>query len=248
MKPTCLVVAALLSLAGSAAAAPHRLRVFVDAGHGAPGNDGNHGAFCQLEKDHALSVAEALVEALPRLGAFEVKLSRYALESPSYQARIAAAEKWGADVIISLHSDARGFAWPWRPFEGEDTICQRNGLEPGFAVLWNDSSGSPSLVTQRMTLGRAVIEALSAAAFEPYDGRNYGLLYRPDLVPGGWVDIRPTGKDVYFLRASKVPTIIIETHHALDVAEVEAWHDAATVARFSQAVARALSTLHASSE
>ncbi len=218
------------------------LRVFIDAGHGVTGNDGNHGAYCQLEKDHALSVALALAKALPALGAVEVKLSRQTDSGPSYAARIHDAEVWRADAIISLHSDARGMSWPWSPFEGQSLVCQRNSLEPGFAVLWND--GGPKKINQaRERLGRAVIEAMVSAGFTPYDGRNYGALYRPDLTEGGWVDIRPRGQDVYFLRGSAtVPTVIIETHHALDVDEVARWQDPKTVQTFAEALWAGLQT------
>lgn len=238
MTLTCLCLAVAV---GAAPAATKPIRVFIDAGHAAPENDGNHGAFCQLEKDHTAAVARALFEALPSLGHFEVKLSREGFERPTYQARLHAAEGWKADVIISIHSDARGYSWPWKPFEAEpNTICYRNGLEPGFAVLWNDG-GSAKIVEQRTLLGREVITAMQLQGFEPYDGRNYGGLYRADVVPGGWVDIRPDGKNVFFLRGSKtIPTVIIETHHALDVAEVTAWNDEKTVARFANAVADAL--------
>ncbi len=238
MRLTCVVLAVAV---GAAPAQAKPIRVFIDAGHGAAENDGNHGAFCQPEKDHTAAVARTLFEALPKLGRFEVKLSREGSARPTYQARLRAAEGWRADVIISLHSDARGYSWPWQPIEGEpSTICFRNGLEPGFAVLWNDG-GPAKIVEQRTRLGRAVISAMQLHDFQPYDGRNYQGLYRADVVPGGWVDVRPDGKNVFFLRGSKtIPTVIIETHHALDVAEVTEWNEQKTVTRFANAVAEAL--------
>ncbi len=233
------MLALLVGLAPAAAEAK-KLRVFIDAGHGVAGNDGNHGAFCQLEKDHTLTVALALAQSLPALGEFEVKLGRAGDAGQPYPARINEAQKWRAEAIVSIHSDARGLSRPWQPNEGQPLVCQRNDLEPGFAVLWSDG-GPKKVVEARQRLGRAVIASMVSAGFTPYDGRNYTALYRPDLTPGGWVDIRPDGTNVYFLRASgTVPTVIIETHHALDVAEVARWQDPKTLQTFAEALAAAL--------
>jgi N-acetylmuramoyl-L-alanine amidase len=69
------VLLAVLHGATPPAAPRPPLRVAIDAGHGAPGNEGNHGAWCQLEKDHTLAVATALALQLPTLGPFEVLVS-----------------------------------------------------------------------------------------------------------------------------------------------------------------------------
>ena len=63
-----------------------KVRVFVDAGHGAPGNEGNHGCYCQAEQDHTLEVADALAAALSATGRFEVKRARTGAQRPRYQA------------------------------------------------------------------------------------------------------------------------------------------------------------------
>jgi N-acetylmuramoyl-L-alanine amidase len=215
------------------------IRVMVDAGHGAPGNEGNHGCLCQLEMDHTLTVAQHLAFVLSALGGFEVQLTRRGAEQPTYQARIAAAEAWKSDVIVSVHSDARGEATPWSPLHDE-RVCYRNPNEPGFAVLWSDVAEAP-VVARRAALGRAVGERLRAAGFRAYTGENYSALYKNDSVePSGWVDIRPPKTSVYFLHASTIPTIIIETHHALDPLEVARWDELKTVDAFALAVAQAL--------
>lgn len=220
------------------ASARANLRVYVDAGHGTKGRPGNRGCFCQAEDDHARLVARHLGFVLAALG-FEVKLSRDGDAHPPYPRRLRSAEQWGADVIVSLHSDARGYTWPWKPFGGE-TSCQRNDDEPGFAVLWSEE-GAAQVVERRAALGRAVGRRLGEAGFFAYDGRNYGRLYKRDTVePSGWIDIRPTKTSVYFLRGSKTPTVIIETHHALDVAEALRWEESRTLDVFSLAVAAAL--------
>ncbi len=247
MTPTCLLMVVAVGAAKGTPAAPPFIRVFIDAGHGAPGNDGNHGAYCQLEKDHTLAVAAQLAKALPALGRFETKLSRTGSARPAYQTRIAMAEAWKADAVISIHSDVRGTAWPWQPFEGQPTTCYRSGLAPGFAVLWNETSGLEAIVSKRAALGGAVSAAMQQAHFAVYGGEDYSALYRPSITPGGWIDVRADGQNVYFLRASKtVPTVIIETHHALDVSEVALWQQPATLNAFAKALATAIERFIAS--
>lgn len=213
-----------------------RVRVAVDAGHGYGDNTGNFGCRCQREMDHTLVVADFLAAALEKTGRFEVLRTRVGAVLPRYQARIAELEKWKADVVISLHSDARGFAVPVAQPDGG--ACWENPDEPGFSILWNDEGPA---FPARQRLGRAVGSRLRAAGFLEYSGVNYADLYTQDAVePSGWVDKRPLKKRVYFLRASKIPTVIIETHHALDPDEVARWDEAKTLEVFSSAVAAAI--------
>lgn len=221
-----------------AAPTTRKVRVFVDAGHGAPDNHGNTGCFGQQEEDHTRLAARHLAFVLSALGPFEVALSRDE-PGPKYATRIAAAKAFRADVIISLHSDARGLARPWWPYHDE-RMSWWNADAPGFAVLWSDE-GAEATVTARATLGRAVGRRMREAGFLAYDGSDYASLYRQDDVdPSGFIDIRPKKKRVYFLRASSIPTVIIETHHALDPEEVLRWEEARTLDDFSLAVAAAI--------
>lgn len=218
--------------------APRKVRVFVDAGHGAPDNHGNTGCFGQQEEDHTRLVARHLAFVLSALGTFEVALSRDA-PGPKYAARIAAAKAFRADAIISLHSDARGLARPWWPYHDE-RVFWWNADAPGFSVLWSDE-GTSATVAGRERLGRAVGARLREAGFLAYDGYDYASLYRQDDVEAsGFIDIRPKKKRVYFLRVSSIPTVIIETHHALDPEEVLRWDEARTLDDFSLAVAAAV--------
>ncbi|MBL8911162.1 MAG: N-acetylmuramoyl-L-alanine amidase [Archangium sp.] len=213
-----------------------KIRVAVDAGHGYADNTGNIGGHCQREMDHTLVVADFLADALEKTGRFEVMRSRVGNALPRYQTRIAAIEKWKADVVISIHSDARGLATPVE--QGDGGVCWQNPDEPGFSVLWNDEGPS---FPARQKLGRAVGSRLRDAGFVEYSGVNYADLYTQDPVePSGWIDKRPLKKRVYFLRASKIPTVIIETHHALDVTEVARWDEPKTFDAFSAAVAAAI--------
>ncbi|MBL9039212.1 MAG: N-acetylmuramoyl-L-alanine amidase [Archangium sp.] len=232
--------AVLVVILGGVSDARPKLRVMIDAGHGAPGNDGNRGALCQLEKDHTAWVSSQLAKALPLLGDFDMRETRTGISRPTYPQRIHQAEVWKADAIVSIHSDARGSLTSWKPFEGQETQCFRSDAAPGFSVLWNDSGPAP-VVAGRVRLGRAVISRLIAAGFTPYSGVDYASLYRPDDVAGGWIDLRPDGQNVYFLRASpRGPTVIIETHHAADVTEVAEWQKPETVQTFARALAAAL--------
>lgn len=215
-----------------------RLRVYLDAGHGAKDNHGNTGCLCQRECDITLDTEDKLFTALEKTNLFELKRSRSGASEPSYPKRLAEAEAWKADVIVSLHTDARGEAYAWRQNDA-GTICYRNDSEPGFAVLWSPDGDKP-LVAAREKLGRAVSRRLTEAGLLAYDGINYGGLYDADSTDGGFIDIRGPKTRVYFLHASKVPTVIIETHHALDSREVARWDEPETHAAFASAVAAAL--------
>ncbi|MGV3620452.1 MAG: N-acetylmuramoyl-L-alanine amidase family protein [Archangium sp.] len=213
-----------------------KVRVFIDAGHGAPNNVGAFGCHCQEEHLHTLAAAQKLGSALLATGRFEVMQSRLTTSGAKYAVRLARAKEWKADVIISLHSDVRGEAWPLaQPDAG---TCWQNPNAPGFAVLWNDEGPA---FPNREKLGRAVGTRLREAGFLAYSGDDYGALYRQDDVePSGWIDIRPMKKRVYFLRGSTIPTVIVETHHALDVQEVARWEEPATHAAFASAIGAAV--------
>jgi N-acetylmuramoyl-L-alanine amidase len=216
----------------------HKLRVYLDAGHGAKDNHGNTGCLCQRECDVTLDGEDKLYGALEKTGLFELKRSRAGADEPSYPKRLAEAEAWKADVIISLHTDARGEATAWLQRDGGE-VCYRNDAEPGFAVLWSPD-GDKATVAARARLGRAVSRRMQEAGLQPYDGYNYGGLYDADSTDGGFIDIRGPKTRVYFLHASKVPTVIIETHHALDTREVARWAEPETHAAFASALAAAL--------
>lgn len=213
-----------------------KIRVFIDAGHGAPGNHGNMGCLCQLEQDHTLRIEQHLAFVLAATGRFEVQLSRRPGETSRYQQRIAAAEAFKPEVIISIHSDARGpsAAVP----QSDGGVCWSNSDAPGFSVLWNDEG--PALAG-REKLGRAVGVRLREAGFPAYSGVDYADLYRQDAEEiSGWIDKRPMKERVFFLRASTIPTVIIETHHARDTLEVARWEELATVDAFALAVGAAV--------
>lgn len=80
------------------------LVVMLDPGHGGIDPGAEQGEV--IEKDLMLTFARELREVLLRSGGFEVYLTRDADHFVSLEARVAAAQRAGADLFISLHADA----------------------------------------------------------------------------------------------------------------------------------------------
>jgi len=213
------------------------LRVYLDAGHGAPDNPGNRGAYCQLEEGFTLSLAREVSSWLEAQGGFETRVSRDAGERIDYHQRVEEAEAWGADVFVSLHSDVRGVGAPWTPRPG-GPACPRSQDAPGFSVLWSDAS--PAAATNQR-LGRALAEQMTLTGLPAYDGRHYGAVYDLDReTPGLFVDRHPPGERIFVLWRPHFPAVLIETHHALDDREVRRWSMPETQRAFASALAAAL--------
>lgn len=186
-------------------------RVFIDAGHGAAKNTGNTSAFCEREQDVMAALSDSLAVALEATGHFAVRRSRRPDEQVPYRDRLQAAKDWGAEVFISLHSDSRGPLTPWEPEPG--LRCYQSTDTAGFSVLWSDEG---SLASARLDLARALASAMSEAGFAPYDGGEYAGLYAADDTAGVFVDRHAPRQRIMFLRRPTMPSVIIETHHALD--------------------------------
>lgn len=215
------------------------VRVFIEPGHGNPGNPGNTSCLCRPEQDLTLALGRDLHERLSSLPHLALRTAGGGETRPPYRDRIADAETWQADALISLHSDTRGAPTPWQP-PGLDRSCSRNDAEPGFTVLWSDE-GPPELVRARLALARALARRLSEAGFLAYHGRDYGPLYEgDDEVSGVFVDRHAPHQRIMMLRRPAVPSVIIETHHAWDTRETARWEEAATREVFAAAVAAAV--------
>lgn len=213
-------------------------RIYLDAGHGAAGNTGNQSVTCEDEQDFTLRVGLDLKKRLEATGLFVVKLSRGDLgQRVAYPGRVTAAEAWGAHAFVSLHSDARGMAQPWQATP--ERQCPRQDATPGYSVLWSDESIEP-LLSRRVTLARSLAKSMKDAGFLPYDGVDYTGLYDGDPTPGVFVDRHVPGQRVMVLRRPRIPSVIIETHHALDFEEAERWKEDRTLDAFAAAVARGL--------
>ncbi len=230
--------APLTKLAVAAPKGFRKKRIYLDAGHGAAGNTGNQSVLCEDEQDFTLRVGLDLKKRLEATGLFVVKLSRRAPgQRVAYPDRVTAAQAWGAHAFISLHSDSRGMASLWQATP--ERQCPRQDATPGYSVLWSDESTEP-LLSRRVGLARALAKAMGEAGFLPYDGVDYTGLYDGDTVPGVFVDRHAPGKRVMVLRRPRVPSVIIETHHALDFEENERWKEERTLEAFAAAVARGL--------
>lgn len=214
-------------------------KVFVDPGHGAAGNTGNLSCFCRDEQDFSLQVARELAERLTRTQHFEVKLARESNDPVEYRARVEAAEAFGAEVFLSLHSDIRGQTGErWSPEPGRE--CVVSLAAPGFSILWSDE-GDPALCETRHSLARALGRRMREAGFWPYGGTEYGGLYDHDEEQAGvFVDRHAPEQRIFVLRKPRMPSALIETHHALDPREARMWEDPKTLDAFASAVAAAL--------
>jgi N-acetylmuramoyl-L-alanine amidase len=214
------------------------LRVMIDPGHGAANNHGNTSSFCVEEQDAMLDVAEALADRLEETGHVAVRLARDPGRTVEYPARLEEAAGWGADAFVSLHSDVRGKVERWSPALGRD--CPFAIDAPGFAVLYSDE-GDPGLAAKRAALARAVARRMGEAGFLPYGGAAYIGIYAPDeQAPGTFVDRHAAEQRIFVLRRAAMPSILIETHNALDPREAARWTDPETLDAFAAAVAAAL--------
>ncbi len=214
------------------------VRVMIDPGHGAAGNRGNTSSLCVDEQDAMLELAEGLAARLAATGHVEARLTRDPGAVVEYGQRLDAAEAWGADAFLSLHSDVRGRLARWEPAPGLD--CPFAADAPGFAVLYSDE-GDPSPVARRLGLGRAVARRMTEAGFLPYGGATYAGLYAPDGdARGVFVDRHAEGQRIFVLRRAAMPSILVETHNAVDPQEAARWAEPETLDAFAAAVAAAL--------
>ncbi len=210
-------------------------RVFVVAGHGAGENKGNLGCRCVREEVFALDAASQLSARLAATGLFEVTEARSGEARPSYPARLRHLARSRSEILIELHSDAR--AIPVATAErsvGEDP-CLCTEVDPGLSVLVSDDGGA-ALNAARLSLARHVADALGEAGFPLYDGNRYGDKYDRDTTPGVFLDRR----GLMMLRRPKVPSILIETHNALDPREAARWEEPRTRDAFGRAMIDAL--------
>jgi N-acetylmuramoyl-L-alanine amidase len=223
-------------------ASPGRVLVAIDPGHGAPGNRGNESSFCVAEEDFTLGLAYDLEALLVELG-FEVALTRRGSARTPYEARVREAERIGAAAFVSLHSDVRGHIATWSPREGVE--CRHAEDAPGFSVLLSDESPTPALLVRRQDLATQVAARLIEAGFTPYGGAEYESLYAPlsEAAPGVFLDRHEPDKRVFVLRRPAIPSVIVETHNALDRREAEAWETPEVRRAFGLALAAALRSL-----
>ena len=216
-----------------------RVRLLVDAGHGSKGNPGNVGVRCQSEADEMKRLADAVVERIDSR-AIDAATTRPSSALVSYDARLQRANSW-SDLMISLHSDVREL---YKVTTHEPTGCRSVDEAHGFTVLWSDE-GTAALTRRRHDLAVIVAEKLSSAGFVPFEA-GYGELYDPDpLAAGVYVDRHEPKQRIRLLRRPTVPSIIVETHNALDIDEVERWSEEETIDAFASALRAAVVAFYA---
>jgi N-acetylmuramoyl-L-alanine amidase len=215
------------------------IRLYLDAGHGAPDNSGNLSSLCEEEQDFTLALADEVAAQLRTAGGFEVRVSRAAGELVAYVDRVAEAERWSAHAFVSLHSDVRGEAELWSP-PARTERCMRSRSQTGFSVLWSDE-GSDALVAARRDLARSLAESITGTGLPPYVGADYRGLYQPDeRQPGVFADRHSEGRRIFVLRRPAMPSVIIETHNARDDREVIRWRQPRVRRAFAAALADGL--------
>jgi N-acetylmuramoyl-L-alanine amidase len=207
-------------------------RIFLDAGHGAENNPGNRSAFCLEEQSFTLDLAHDVARVLADSTHFEVLVSRAGSDLVSYPDRVRKAEAWGADAFVSLHSDVRG--------HGAERACLRSREAPGFSILWS-KEGEPSLVDHRRELARKLADELGRSGFLPFDGAGYQSTYAADPEQrGSFVDRHAESERIFVLWRPTMPSLIVETHNALDDREALRWNEPGTRLAFANALSRAL--------
>lgn len=98
-------------------------KIYIDPGHG--GNDpGAVGIGGIKEKDINLAVAKYLQTELKRQG-FDVMMSRTSDVTKSLKERTSEANKWGADIVVSNHSNAH----PRNIIHGTETYVYKYGFK-----------------------------------------------------------------------------------------------------------------------
>jgi N-acetylmuramoyl-L-alanine amidase len=209
-------------------------RILVDAGHGAIGNEGNTGCNCQKEQDVTRRIQDAVVSRLAATGHIDARATRPDAAPVDYDTRIALADSW-ATAMISVHTDARASAdLHLDPATG----CRVGTGAAGFAVLWSDE-GAPAEGRHRWA--DAIAARLREAGFPPYDGADYPGLYEGDPAnPGVFVDRHEDNLRIQILRRTTTPTVIVETHEALDPGEVARWDEERTIDAFASALIAAI--------
>jgi N-acetylmuramoyl-L-alanine amidase len=225
------------ALARSAPLSPlgwRRPKLLLDAGHGAEDNAGNVGVRCQSEADEMRRLVDETMERLHG-GALNLATTRPNEALVSYAWRVDQANSW-SDLLISLHSDVRSVG---RAEIDPATGCRSVDDAHGFSVLWSDE-GPPRLAQRRQALARTLGAHLLAAGFGAYDGADYGVYEADSEIDGVFVDRHEPAQRIRLLRRPTVPSVIIETHHALDPDEVERWNEEETLDAFASALRAAV--------
>ena len=196
-----------------------KLRVVVDPGHGGkdPGARGIHGA---LEKDINLKAALELVRLLKKAGVFDVRLTRHDDTFVSLSKRSEIANKWKADLFVSLHSNAAqnprdsGFETYFMSEKASDPHAQR------LAEFENSSINYESKFRQQAEV-QMLLGELSKTEYVNASSEFAGLVSRET---SGEVNIPDKGvaqAGFYVLRGTHAPAILFEMGYLTNAKDEE---------------------------
>ena len=164
-------------------------------------------------------------------------MTRDRLHPAGYAIRLADAQAWRAQAFVSLHSDIRGTTRSWKPDGGAECLMAEDA--PGFSVLYS-VEGDGDLTQRRAALAEAVAKRMLETGFSTYGGAEYSPKYDSGPSKGTFIDRHPEGQRIMVLRQATMPSVIIETHNALDPREAERWTNRDTIDAFASAVTAAL--------
>ena len=139
---------------------------------------------------------------------------------------------------MSVHSDVRRRPDRWSPSPGKS--CPVSYEAPGFSVLYSDEGGAAKASPRRL-LAQAAARRLTEVGLPAHDGSEYAPSYEADPIQAGvFIDRHAPERRIFVLYMPSMPSILIETHHALDPREAQRWSEPATMDAFAAATAAAL--------
>jgi len=226
-----LVVAVGLSSSLVAQADPPR--VMIDPGHGGS-NPGARGSADLFEKQVTLDLAQRVQRRLLAAGD-DVRLTRDRDRTLTLRQRVAAANQWPADVLLSIHCNAS----PTRTQRGYETfVLTPAGVDVDARALRSDTptprpgvDADTALVLDDVERGAAQWEAAELAA---------GIQHALHEVRGGAGDRGVRQDAPHVLLGATMPAVLVEVgfiDHPIEGAELA---DTAIRDRIADAIAAAV--------
>lgn len=217
-------------------ALPLKKVVVIDAGHGGkdPGSLGANG----YEKDINLAAALTLADQLGKSGRYKVVLTRSTDVYIPLEDRVRVAQRAGADLFISLHSDSG----PEADLKGASV----------YTLSDKGTARSARFVAQDNWLMKASLSGDQGVRDILFDltqraTRNRSAIFAQTLmtnIEGQTPMLRHSHRDAGFmvLLAPDVPAVLLEMGFVSNPADEARLRDPAARARFMAAVARAIDT------
>jgi N-acetylmuramoyl-L-alanine amidase len=225
---------AIVTLAGSAGAAPHRATVVLDPGHGGS-NPGAQGAVPDLREKHLTLTLATLVAAKLRDKGIDVTMTRTTDRTLTLRQRVDTANKLAADLFVSIHANAS----PTRTQRGFETfVLTARGVDVDGRALRSDSTtprpgvdSEIALVLDDVERGSSQWEAAELAA-----RMQKGL--RATRGDAGDRGVRQDAHHV--LLGATMPAVLVEVGFIDHPIEGKQLADAATQGALADAIATAI--------